>query len=132
MESLSSELLLPVFLEGTADAAVDNAGGLGFGGGVDLPKECFFGEAFSVVRFEDGGNETGCFDDEIRPPPGLLLSEFLVPEVVDVIFSELPFNFSRLLFELEVTTSSRESPFLLASLLTNPVEDGGRVGFFDF
>ena len=57
-------------------------GGLGFGGGVDFPNECFLGEAFACSKT---GSDTGCFG-EASFFSGLGLK----------IFSELPFNFSRL------------------------------------
>lgn len=99
--------------------AVITAGGLGFGGGVDFPKECFFGD--TPVIGGTIGKDVGCLSFLTR---GEDLKEFLLPPPVNR--SELPFNFSRLLLELDDTTSSNEFPFCPVFCNLAP---GGRRGF---
>ena len=68
-------------------------GGLGLGGGVDLPKECFFGDEFKFKETEVGGRDVG--GREAGCLAASFLTRFFLPEVA-LILSELPFNFSRL------------------------------------
>ena len=77
-------------------------GGLGLGGGVDFPNECFLGEAFVCSKT---GSDTGCLEAEASFFSGLGLK---------LIFSELPFNFSRLdEAEFEVSMALSTEDFLL-------------------
>ena len=122
MASVFNDPVLPLLL-------LTKAGGLGFGGGVDLPKECFLGEAFSFRL--TGGKDVGC-----------LISFFT--GIFFESLSELPLSFSRL--ELAELDSSRDDFLLILAglLVVSSTEDfllilvegccslapGGRVGFF--
>ena len=106
-----------------------NTGGLGLGGGVDLPKECFFGEPEAAAAAAEAaafsfnlttGNDAGCFSSFL----GMI---FLLPPILSV----LPLSFS--LLELAELDSSREDFLLIfvegccgGSLAP---ADGGRLGF---
>ena len=105
-----------------------NTGGLGLGGGVDLPKECFLGEleaaaAAKAAAFSFNlttGKDAGCFSSFL----GMI---FLLPPILSV----LPLSFS--LLELAELDSSREDFLLIfvegccgGSLAP---ADGGRLGF---
>ena len=83
-----------------------NVGGLGLGGGVDFPKECFLGDDPAVDDntglAETGGTDAGCFKAFLFNPPEVFLIELMA------ILSELPFNFSR----LELVELAAESPGL--------------------
>ena len=96
--------MLPLLIEG----------GFGFGGGVDFPKECFFGEDLFSAKLTEG-RDTGCLAAATSFLRGVLVGAFFLK-----IFSELPVNFSR----LELVELVESSIFLVlngAAILLAPV-----------
>ena len=103
MSKIEVKYLLPLLIEG----------GLGLGGGVDLPKECFFGEDLFSAKLTEG-RDTGCLAAATSFLRGVLVGAFFLK-----IFSELPVNFSRLEL-VELVESSIFLVFNGAAILLAP------------